>query len=225
MLPLHATLLRPVPRGPITIVGSPTEAATGSGGANFTLTLPTGLIENDVVYVFIGLPRNAGGGAPAGWTVVSTVDTGTTIRTQLLRKTMGQTPDTTILITGTANGNDGEVAIAIALRGVDINNPEDQTITTATATSTNPDGPSITTLTDKAWVISFAASKVNDTTVTVPTDYLNQVDINSNQINDMTVAGATKEVAVAAAEDPAAWGTWTSAEWITWTVAVRPARL
>lgn len=217
-------LIRPIPRGPISIVGSPTEAATGTGGADFTLTLPEGLRENDVVYVFAGLARAAGGGAPAGWTVVGTTD-GSTIRTQLLRKVMGQTPDTTILITGTANGNDGESAVAIALRGVDIFTPEDTTFTTATATSTNPDSPSITTLTNRAWVISFAASRVQDATVVAPTGYANQVDILSNQVGDVTTAGATKEVATAAAENPDTWTTWSSAEWVAWSVAVRPAPL
>lgn len=223
-MPINRLRQRPTPKGPITLVGSPTEAggAAADNGDSFTLTLPTGLLIDDVVYVFSVYGTTAGGSLVAdGWTQIAEVDN--THRSRVYRKVMGPVPDTEVVIAGSGSASDGGAAVAHALRGVNRWTPEDTTPTTATGSSTNPDPPSITTLTNKAWVFAFAASRTADGSVTAPTGYANQVDVSTGESNAAMAAGATKEVTAAGAEDPAAWTSWTTGLWATVSVAVRPA--
>lgn len=215
-------LIRPIPRGPITIVGVPVEANSLNGN-DCTLTLPEGMQQNDVVYVFFCLASAAGGGtATPGWVQVgSNVDN--TVRTQVLRKTMGYTPDRTVVLTGTANVADTTAAIGFALRGVDIVTPDDAAPTTATGTSTNPDSPAIVTMTNGAWVLSCFGSTVRDAAGTAPVGYSNAELTSSDDSSDCTGAGSTKECATAGSEDPASWTGINSGTWVSWSVAVRPA--
>lgn len=207
----------------ITLVGTAENAAID--GANVIVTLPTSL-ENDVIYASCGVdPRVAGDGlvVSAGWTLLLSRDRGTACRLSTYRKVMGAVPDTTVEFAGTGNVNDGIGAVAHSLRGVDIATPEDATTVGADGNSTNPDPPAIVTVTDKAWVLSFAAGQISDASVVAPSGYANQVDINAADINPVTVGGATREVTPAGSEDPATWTTWATSAWVTHTVAVRPA--
>jgi len=100
----------------------------------------------------------------------------------------------------------------------------DATATTAGLTnSTNPDAPSITTVTNNALIIAVAGSKVLDTTPGTVSGYSNQINIAGNDNTDITVAGATFEKITAGAENPAAWSSWVSGNWYAITIAVRPA--
>ena len=188
-------------------------------GTDVTVTLPN-MLQGDVVYVFCGLSTAAGGGtSSSGWTQVgSTVDN--TVRTQVFRKVMGRVPDATFVLTGSTVATDSAAAVAYALRGVNTNTPEDATATTATGTSTDPDSPSITTVSAKSWVLAFAASAIVDATITVPTSYVNLITTSGDDTADVTVAGAMREVAIAGAENPAAFTGWSSAAWVAWSVAV-----
>lgn len=209
-------------RGTITLVGTPTEGSAGSGG-DITLLMPTGVAQNDVVYVFFAT-SSSGGTSSSGWTQIgSDLDNGADLRTQVWRKVMGASPDASIVLTGSGIGSDAGVGIAFALRGVNTTTPEDATATTATGTSADPDSPSITTVTPNAWVISFAGSRANDSALTAPSGYSNEVDLAQAESNNISGGGATKEVTAAGAENPASWTDWTSAAWAAWSVAVRPA--
>ncbi len=213
----------------ITLVGLPVENSA-SEGADVTLVLPLGMAENDVVYVFVGA-NSVGdvGTSSSGWTALRTPNligsSGADLVSQVYRKVMGAIPDVSITLTSDGTLGDAMAAVGYALRGVFTSAPEDATPTTSNVeTGAAPDSPSITTVTNGAWVLSFAAADGLDTTVVAPTGYSNQVDVVGNDSADVTVGGATKEIALAGAEDPPAWTTWTVVnDAHGWSVAVRPA--
>lgn len=215
---------RPVTAG-ISYVGAAT-ASGADGTVTYALSLTgiTGLAQNDVVFVFQFLPRAAGGATPSGWTQIATV-TGSGHKAFAYRKVMGVTPDTSLTMTGTGNAGDASAAIAIALRGVNTTTPEDATATTAAASNlTNPDCPSITTVTNGAWVMAFAGSKQSDASVVTPSGYSNTTSVlGTGTLRNAQLYAATKLVSTAGAEDPAAWGTWGAGDNATATVAARPA--
>lgn len=126
---------------------------------------------------------------------------------------------------GNGQAADGHAVNMQAFRGVDIMNPfDDVTPTTASGTSTNPDAPSITPRTDGSIVIITAASNNNDSSTGVPTNYSNLRDDSGNDTNSLTVAQASRVLATAAPEDPGAWTSWVTGDWITATFCLRPAR-
>lgn len=200
----------------ITLVAGGALAAGAINGGDAVITLPS-MLEGDVVFL---LGARTGTGAvptPTGYTSI-----GSSGNHRVFRKVMGTTPDTTATITGTGTATDCTGAAVYCLRGVNTLTPEDATVTVATATSTNPDPASITTVTANAWVLAFAASAVNDAAITIPTGYGNGVTDARNDTAPLTVAGGTKLVAAAGAENPASWTVWSSGVWAAFTVAVRP---
>ncbi len=218
----------------ISLVGSPVENSAINGG-NVTLTLPVGLIQNDVVYVFAGFVSTTSTDETAlttsssGWTKfpTSSLEAVGPLRTRLFRKVMGLVPDVSIVVTtDTGDTGDSMAVVGYALRGVNTTTPEDATYTYAESTAGTgaPNSPSITTATNEAWVISFGAMNLSaDSTVTCPSGYTNQVDRAASDTYQVTIGGATKLVASAGAENPGAWSSWTvGGDWAAWTVAVRP---
>jgi hypothetical protein len=211
----------------ISLVGS-AISGTAINGGDVTLDLTTiaTLAENDVVYVLCGTPRVAAGAgtSSSGWTSISGPHDNTSVRTQVFRKVMGATPDTSFVATGTANVSDGTIAVAIALRGVDTTTPEDATPVSKTDTaSTNPDPSAIVTVTANAWVVVMAASASNDAAVIIPSGYGNG---HSNTVNDTRpISGSVATIleATAGSEDPPSWTSWNTARWGAYTIAVRPA--
>lgn len=209
----------------ISVVGTPTEASAPDGG-DAVLSLPSGLQAGDVVYVFSGVTAATpvASTTPSGWTKVESTYDYSFVRTDLYRKTMGGTPDTSVTIVGTTAADSSCAAVAIALRGVDTSTPEDATPTYTGVNAANPDPASITTVTDGAYVLVFAASSANDTSVTVPSGYSNHVQITqADTVYHVTVAGATKLITTAGAENPGSWTAFATGRYATWTVAVRPS--
>lgn len=208
----------------ITVVG--TAEGSNQNGLALTITLPT-VLQDDIVYVFTGT-GNEGTAAPglntSGYTELFNLDD-TSAGLRCFRKVMGASPDTTVQVTAQFNGIP-RAAVVVAVRGADTSTPEDATSTTAgQTTSTNPDSPSITTVTNGALVISAFATSANDSTVTAPSGYTDQVDDNENNAGDstsVTVGAASKIIASAGAENPASWTNVSNGSWFAASVAVRP---
>jgi hypothetical protein len=210
----------------ISVVGT-CEAIQADGSTNVTLTLPAGMQQDDVVYVFTGDARvHALSTSSTGWTDLGQEYGATYISLAAFRKVMGASPDTTFVLDADLAIPLG--AIGIALRGVHAT-PEDATMVQSNSAAAAPDNGSITTANDGALVIAVAAGggagDTSDASVTAPTGYSNQVDANADLSTwALTLAFATKSVAVAGAENPAAWGTWTAPiNACMLTLAVRPA--
>lgn len=207
----------------ISFVGSAEGSTTSS--ADITLTLPA-MLQGDVVYVLGG---HAGLGAlsvsTSGYSEIVTdlPVFSDTAEAAVFRKVQGASPDANVVVT---SDRSSVCAIAIVLRGVDQTTPEDATPTSAQGELNIPNAPAIVTVTAGAWVLTLAVSQIPDTTITAPTGYSNQVDIQVNPIsggNDLTVGGATKLVASPGTEDAAAWTNWSVGDNVAIAVAVRPA--
>lgn len=205
---------------PISLVSGGNLSGSAISGNNVTITLPT-LQQNDVVYVVAG---RVGGPtmSTAGYTQIGTV-TSTTHVVRVFRKVMGATPDTTAVVAGSGNTLHAMAVSLFCLRGVDFNTPEDATPTTASGSSTNPNPPSITTVTNNAWVLAAASSAVLDTSVTAPTNYINLTNAGATDDNPSSSAMSSRLIATAGAEDPATYTSWSTGTWGAITVAVRPA--
>lgn len=212
----------------ILLRGTPTTGSAVNGG-DITLSLPSGLVQNDVVVVAFGLAQAFGGGtSSAGWTQLgSTTDTGGSpgARTEMWRKVMGASPDSSIVLTGSADITLASSAIAIAFSGVDTTTPEDATPTSAIGAASLPDPPSVTPNTTGAVSIIFAAVPAVDITGTgAPAGYGDFTQVVGDDNKDVTSYLAWKSgLTGGTPEDP---GTFTGTPiglWAAWTVILKPA--
>lgn len=209
----------------ISFVGS-NAAVSGSGSV--TVNLPAGVQQNDVAYAMVASSSTVNedvtepGATWAELTDLYTNDT-TDVNFAVYRKVMGAVPDASVTLDAAA-ATAAHVAIVVVLRGVNTTTPEDATTTTATLTSSGtPNNPSITTVTDGAWVLAFAGTSEADTVFNSPAGYGKLRQQASTNINAIV---SSKLKAAAGAEDPAAYadivGT-IADSWAAATVAVRPA--
>jgi hypothetical protein len=205
----------------IAIVGTPVANGAINGG-NFSVNMPTGVAQGDVVYAFLALSSAAGGGtSSSGWTQLgATLDN--TVRLQAFRKVMGAVPDTSIAFTGTASASDCGEGMTIAYRGVNQTTPEDTARTTASGNSTNPDPAAIVVVQPSTQVVIFAATRLVDTTGTAaPAGYGNFTQASQTDTASLTAYLADKGSVVAGSENPAVFSGVSTALWGAITVAVR----
>lgn len=216
----------------ISLVGSFEDGVLNGG--NPTLTMPGGIAQNDVVYIAYGEGATADlnlSVSTAGYTELADLraDDSSDCNLGVYRKVQGSTPDSSVVCTGSGNAANGTQGIAFVLRGVDTTTPEDATIQTATGINTEvADPPSITTVTNGAWVLAIAGA--SDATAgdisAAPTNYSDLVWGRANDNNDMVIGVARREIAVAGAENPGSFSgheATGTASWCAATVAVRPA--
>jgi hypothetical protein len=212
----------------ISLVGSASGSAASA--ADVSVTLPGGVVQNDVVYAaYAVVAANTDNNCvpiTAGYTELADLfgrdsrdcDFGA------YRKVQGSTPDSTAQFDSTLTNSGASVAVLDVLRGVDTTTPEDATTTTATgANSGLADPPAITTVTDNAWVLAFGATTVALQATTPPTGYSNLISKNNAAQVSIALASITKTPA--GAENPGNYSQWTgttSDSWCACTVAVRP---
>lgn len=211
----------------ITVVGTASNSAIND--TDVTVTLPS-MSQDDVVYVLGSGGDSASSHSPtintSGYTTLASFN-GSQHESICGRKVQGATPDTTVQIdSATLVSLNGTAACAIVLRGVDTTTPEDATTTTATGTGA-PNNAAITTVTDGAEVLAFAAGGYNstsDSSVTAPSGYSNLAGTGANDNRCGNAFVASKNVTTAGSEDPAGWTDWTNVDngWDAYTVAVRP---
>jgi len=209
----------------ITLVGTP-QVGNAINGGDVTLTFSTTPLENDIVIVYGGAPLLNGSNPTApgtGYTQIG-LHSSASLWFGVWIKRMGASPDSSVVCHGNGAASSATAYGCYVLRGVDTTTAQDATATTAgITTSTNPDCPSITTITNNAWVLAVAGSKVLDASPGTVSGYSNQYNTAGNDTNDITVAGATFEKTTAGAEDPPAWSSWASGNWYAITIALRPA--
>lgn len=216
----------------ITLRGSGENSAIDGG--DLTVTFPGGVAQDDQSLVTFG---SSVAGAPnltfstSGYTTLCNRDSGADPPSfgspEILVgiKKQGATPDSTCAVLNAAGTSDSTVGEAQIFVGVDTTTAIDATTTKAGGTGVAADSPSTTTVTNNAWVVSCVAVAVTDTSVTKPSGYSNQVDINADDTRDVTCGMASVTKATAGAEDPGAWSGF-GADTQTWaaaTVALRPA--
>jgi hypothetical protein len=224
----------------VSLIGTP-QSGSSTAGADVTLSLTVGAsaAAGDVVVVMGGgIFRTGINYGPSGYTQIGTTQTsgssGTGIAFGVWYKTMGATPDTTVVCRGTGTAGDGIAYNSRIFRGLlrdsgggqDILDPT--VVFSTPVTAGNPDPPSITPGTTGDVVVIGAASLVSDTNIGGATNYVSQTTPNAAATRPISssmlhrITGITGGVA----ENPPAIGSvgnaWSSGLNIAATVSLKP---
>ncbi len=239
LLPLLALLLSLNAGAAITSVDSANNGTSGTS-INVASGDVTGLADDDVGVgiVFVDDQSASTITSASGFTKEATLEVGdTTGRDRTIaafhKVASSETGNWTFNQDGAA---DNMAAVVAVFRGVDTTTPIDVTpIAGHTDTFTNddtPDPPSITTVTDGAWVIAYCGVNGNSTShdaVTPPTGYTlfgSEPDPFAAS-NQRQIVMAYKEVSTAGAEDPGVFtfsgGSTNVQEATCGVIALRPA--
>jgi len=217
----------------IEFVGSDSE----NGSKTIDLTSLTGGIdtapeENDIVIILASSGDNAQtiSMVTAGYTQLDiqrnsndTLDTASAV----FYKVMGATPDTDAEVTIIGKYS----IIAYVLRGIDTSTPIDVTTVGAVGSNSNlVDSPSITPVTNGAWVISMGAGSNDGSTATtatgIPTGYTNDLFQNSALAGGTVAVSASRRwISTDGAENPSNWTMslgGSTESWSAFTIALRP---
>lgn len=208
----------------ISLVGSGLSGVNTNGG-NVTISIPStfGVAQNDVIVVIGGHGNTGTAPSVSGFTSLLTDDNGNAALNAAWKR-MSSAPDTSITCNGGGDANDAVSYVALIFRGVNSGTAIDASAVSAHVTS-DPNSPSITTVTDNAAVISGFVSETNfSATVNPPTGYGNRVFANISDARPVTSGAAWKLVPTAGAENPGVWDTSVSptASNVSVTVALRP---
>lgn len=216
----------------ISIVGT-AQGGSSLNGGDVTLTFDVALQQNDVVILWGGHSHAAAGDVtPAvgpsttGYTAIKVFDDPTNAEPSfgVWYKVMGATPDATVVGQGNGAGTDSTAYGCVSLRGQDLTTLQDAVATFAGPTSsTNPNGPAITTVTDNAWIITTAGSQMNDVSRGSVSGYTILAGGTANDTRAFSTDAAYLVKSPPNADDPAAWSTWNTGVWYTVTIAIRPA--
>jgi len=204
----------------ISLVGTPTT----KGSSGTTMSVPSGLQENDVVFVMLFSDWNTTPQAPTGFEVGQTGRGGSSaVDFGWFYKVMGATPITEVELTYTyAQYTCG---ICFAVRGVDPSNVLDVSIPTKTTGSSGmPNAPAITPETNGAMILAMGF--LDDDIVSSPSApsgfTMIKSHYESNGSNYSTAMVAYKLWENTGEVDPGAFGGSGSDDWVGCTCALRP---
>ncbi len=216
----------------ISYVGGATAANT-SGARDYNVDL-TGIAmqEDDIVIAvnfFEDSRDNPNGIQTAGYVEIHDIYLSSVrFNYGMSYKIMGPVPDTVLECSANTRGGIS-VCIVQVYRGVNITTPLDVTSTSITSTSeAPPNPPTITPVTDGAWVVAAGASgqRNGDTIVTAPAGYANHTQVSQEDTTDAIIAAMADKPWAGGSENPAAWTDWatdTGMESVAVTLALRPA--
>lgn len=212
----------------ISFVGAVSGNALNGGNVSLNVQSTAGAIDGDYVWIISGAFGRAGTEGRIGNALSYTqiTDNTNTIRCRSAGKIYASADGATVTVEGSANTADTTVAVALVFRGVDSTTPIDATTIVATGSSTNPNPGSITPVRGSTAFIAAAVSGVSDASPGTVTGYTQPTNFatNGNDTNAATAAASYKiSTANPAAEDPAAYSSWSNAAWVALTVALRPA--
>lgn len=230
----------------ISFVGSLPYVGAANAG-NVTLTFSNfrdaagnavTLLEDDLILVAnadSGSSDRAISTSSSNWTIFGEgfVNNTFDLNFAALRKFMGSTPDTGIVLNGaTVSGATAHGAIAFALRGVNLTTPLDVAIVSASGASARPNPALITPASTGAWIVAMGFN-ANGTggSYTLPGDLsatTNHFRTGSTaETNDVSIGMGIKTDWASGAFDPAVWtgGPTILAgdSWAALTIALRPA--
>lgn len=198
-----------------------------ANGGNPTLTFASTSVQaGDVVVVAYAVPRTltmnvTSSSTGTAYTQCVTTLTNGNLNFSVWYRVIGAS-EVQAICTGTGNAQDGDTAVGFAFRGVDTTNPLDVTATSTTGTGTTPQSPAITPATPlNNIVISAVGSLVSDTTVTAPSSWLNQTDVDAVDTRSTTTGMCWLSYSSTTALTPASWTNFTSAAWASATIALK----
>lgn len=206
----------------------------GVNGDGVTFNFPSATLqEDDLVIVTGGGGRNADsevfGPSTSGYTTVDSIDAGATnnVAAGIWYKFMGATPDTTVVCQNTGQGEDACAYTVHVLRGVDTTTPQDATfqVTSFQTSTTTPNPPAITVVTDEALVlVSNFGNSIGTISVSggTPATYGSLAQSNQTDTYRANVGAAVKPLLPPASEDPGVFTYTAAGNFYTWTTAWRP---
>lgn len=214
-------------------------SAEGSG-INTTVNVSlTGLSlqQGDLVIVLNGWGETSNGDpgvGTSGYTEVADLYANDSVDANLSVswKIMGASPDSSVSCNSNGTTFGASACLVHVWRGADATVPMDVTPTTATGVDSAVfDSPSITPVTAGAVVLTLGLSTATgasgDSSITAPSGYSNQADINANGNTRSSQSGiASKAWSGSGAENPGAWSNITTDTFNSWaavTLAIRPA--
>jgi hypothetical protein len=139
-----------------------------------------------------------------------------------------QSGDSTFSWSASSVSNSTTIWGTSVFRGVDGTGDPFEAQSGAPATFTNvndPNPPSVTTVSNNAWVIPIFGKRNDYTSITPPTNYTSAGSNQSTTGNDASAGVAYREIATAGLEDPGAWtlgGGVSSDDGYVWTGALKP---
>lgn len=176
---------------------------------------PTGAASGDlIIMMFYTAFSSAAVTGPASWTEVVDVDGGNAFNQMAAYWIVrgGSAPSYTM----TGGGGSSSGIHTFAITGADTTTPMDATPTTGTKTGTNPDSPSITTVTADTLIVTMVGDDAAAGTITVPSGFTGTTTTSGTK-------AAYKAQAATGATGTFAWTCSTSTDWGAITIAVRPA--
>jgi hypothetical protein len=198
----------------ISIVG---QSSIG-GATTVTLNLPSGMIEGDLVLLFIGsdpiMPS-----LPSGWTSVGAYTQDNDEYARFAYKIMGSTPDTSVTTTSLPTASGAIVMGCIVLRNADINT---LSVVVASGGTGMPNPP----LQPKVYAdgLCIAVGFLDDdniaSSVTAPANFTLQFATQSTSTGQ-TVMVATRQPISSDPIDPAVFGGTGTDDWIALTISIQ----
>ncbi|NIQ91673.1 MAG: DUF2341 domain-containing protein, partial [Deltaproteobacteria bacterium] len=207
-----------------TVVGSSNSEQASNNPP--TISLPAGIVAGDLIIVFLAQDETATATWPSPWVELVDENAGTAANLHVAYL-IASGGETTVAPTMSADERSQHLAIRISAASWDGITPPEVS-TPLTGASGTPDSGSLTPSwgsEDTLWITTFGMDgpDVRFPVTVWPTNY---ADNNlSNGTGDLSTAGialATRNLATAT-EDPGAFTTTGSDDWVASTIAVRPA--
>jgi len=195
---------------PIVIIGSASTSVATS------ITLPAGVLENDVVVVMSGRNDSAPCSTPTGYTSRKTESTGT-LTSKMSTKVMGVSPDSTV-----AGLDLNGVHLAVVLRNVDTSSPLDTSVLSNTG-KFDPANPSAITTTTNAAFLLIGALINHDAAITAPTGYTTAVSSLTDGAEPFIILAYYPVAVDIGTHDPGAFSDAGNLDHVTYTAAFRRA--
>jgi hypothetical protein len=202
----------------ITVVASSAIGVTNGS----TIVLSFGTVQaDDVAIVATAMCRTGGGGvtssAGTAYTQIGTNQVAGNLNLSIWAKQLVST-DTFATSSGTGQAQDGNSAVVTVLRGV---LPSVTTLmfsSAATATSANPNSPTLAIGSTNAIVLSVAAQIANNTVTTLPSGYSSCANAGGTDTRSSHIAMSFVTGSEQSYEDPGQWVFSASAQWLAITV-------
>ncbi len=213
------------------VAGSSTQENSATNGGSVTITLSTQVLAGDyiVVAVGIGSSRTPSLGVTSSSTSTAYTLLGSRVKSSSIQLSVfGRllpSAEVSAICTGTGNSSDALSAVAMSFRGVDSATQLDNTPTTSSGTGTTPTSPAITLATSDAAIVSIVSAMISDTAVTAPSSFLNQIDRNASDNWAATTGMAWITSDSTSSYTPTGWSNFTSATWVSATVALRETQV
>lgn len=192
---------------------------TQAGATTIVMNKPGSVASGDVMYAYIYEGNSNTHVTAPGWTEVAfrAVDASNCVTA--LRLVAGGAEPSTYTFTGSASGLiNGHI---IALIGVDNTTPEDAVATINSGSDGSLEALTILTVTDNAWHLVSYETTGTQATLSLPTDYTNDV-VTYGAGGDVARADH-KVITPAGASGTAVSNADVAGNWIAISVAVRPA--